>query len=134
MQGSGKTTLTTYLEALFKNDGLNCASLSIDDFYLTGQEQDNIAITNVGNKLLQYRGNGKHNRPFTVIVKPPANDICDLTAGTHDIKLLEETVAELMAATASSPTVLVPRYDKSLRNGRGDRSSEDKWTPMKGFY
>ena len=58
MQGCGKTTLTEYMQILFESAGLNCLSISLDDFYLTGQEQDQLAKTNP-NSLLQYRGNGE---------------------------------------------------------------------------
>ncbi|KAG0480623.1 hypothetical protein HPP92_011481 [Vanilla planifolia] len=38
-QGSGKTTLVFALEYLFRQSGRNAATLSIDDFYLTAEEQ-----------------------------------------------------------------------------------------------
>jgi pantothenate kinase-related protein Tda10 len=43
---------------MFSRDNINCLSLSLDDFYLTGNEQDNIAQNFSKNPLLQYRGNG----------------------------------------------------------------------------
>ena len=42
-QGCGKTTLTEFMRALFTADGKNCLSVSIDDFYLRGDEQDSLA-------------------------------------------------------------------------------------------
>ena len=57
-QGCGKTTLTTYLQELFKADGMNCVSMSIDDFYLTYSEQRALADAYQTNKLLRYRGQG----------------------------------------------------------------------------
>ena len=58
-QGYGKTTLTNFMQSLFKSEGKNCISMSIDDFYVTGAEQDIIAVKNADNPLLQFRGNGK---------------------------------------------------------------------------
>ena len=42
-QGCGKTTLTEFMRALFAADGKNCLSVSIDDFYLRGNDQDSLA-------------------------------------------------------------------------------------------
>ena len=42
-QGCGKTTLTEFMRALFTADGKNCLSVSIDDFYLRGEDQDSLA-------------------------------------------------------------------------------------------
>ena len=42
-QGCGKTTLTEFMKALFTADGKNCLSVSIDDFYLRGEDQDSLA-------------------------------------------------------------------------------------------
>lgn len=39
VQGCGKTTLVTELQNLFAEVGLNAASVSIDDFYLTFADQ-----------------------------------------------------------------------------------------------
>lgn len=58
MLGCGKTTLTEYMKILFESVGLNCLSISLDDFYLTGQQQDELALQHSKNPLLQYRGNG----------------------------------------------------------------------------
>jgi hypothetical protein len=58
-QGCGKTTLTTSLQALFAAEGLKCIAISIDDFYLTGVEQDALADKYPSNPLLKYRGNGE---------------------------------------------------------------------------
>ena len=105
-QGCGKTTLTTLIEELFDQDGSMCVSCSIDDFYLTGAAQDELAAANPTNPLLQYRGN----------------------AGTHDLTLLSDTLDRLRGS-AIGP-VRVPRYDKSLRGGRGDRAPEESWREL----
>ena len=70
--------------------------MSLDDYYLTGVEQELLAKQHAHNPLLQYRGN----------------------AGTHDINLIMSTLEKL---SMKDQQVLIPRYDKSLRNGRGDR-------------
>jgi hypothetical protein len=54
------------------------------------------------------------------------------TAGSHDVKLLEETLAKLNA-TSPGNKVMVPRYDKSLRAGRGDRLPISSWTVATGM-
>ena len=57
-QGCGKTTLTTVLEEMFAFTGSPAASMSLDDFYLRGEEQDRLAAKHSSNALLRYRGNG----------------------------------------------------------------------------
>jgi pantothenate kinase-related protein Tda10 len=44
---------------LFAEDSMNCISISLDDFYLTGEEQVRLAETHANNPLLKYRGNGE---------------------------------------------------------------------------
>lgn len=58
-QGCGKTTLTTVLEEMFAFTGFSAASMSLDDFYLRGEEQDCLAAQHSSNALLRYRGNGE---------------------------------------------------------------------------
>lgn len=57
-QGCGKTTLTESLRIAFELSGKSCVSLSLDDFYLTGEDQDRLAVSKASNELLQCRGNG----------------------------------------------------------------------------
>jgi D-glycerate 3-kinase len=102
-QGCGKTTVVTILTKLFAADGLRCASVSIDDFYLTGASQDALATRHADNTILQVRGN----------------------AGTHDLPLGEATLRELLGERVRD--VLVPVYDKSARCGRGDRAPASHW-------
>jgi len=106
-QGCGKTTFTDLVCKLFAHTGVNCVSMSLDDFYLTGSDQDAIAAQYHSNPLLQYRGN----------------------AGTHDLKLALDTLEALKTVEPGSP-VSIPRYDKSLRAGRGDRSPPSRWTAI----
>ena len=108
-QGCGKTTLVAALEFLFEKNGVAAASASIDDFYLTGAEQDKLSLANPGNALLKYRGN----------------------AGTHDVRLAVNTLRSLRSINDDDDfatlTVSVPRYDKTLRGGRGDRAARELW-------
>ena len=46
------------MQSLFAEEGKSCVSISLDDFYATGMEQDMIAKMNPNNPLLQFRGNG----------------------------------------------------------------------------
>lgn len=118
-QGCGKTTLTGCLEYLFKTESKCCVVMSIDDFYFTGNEPpsslplkhviivnrnsgpelDAVATKHCDNGLLRYRGN----------------------AGTHDVPLMKKTLRSLQS---SSFPVSIPRFDKSMRGGRGDRAEE----------
>jgi len=88
---------------------LNATALSIDDFYLRGEDQDALAAAKPANAMLRHRGN----------------------AGTHDLELGRRTLDALArindddANQASS--VRVPRYDKTARQGWGDRTPEDAW-------
>ena len=49
------------MKGLFAQEGKTCISISIDDFYATGMEQETIAKMNPNNPLLQFRGNGESN-------------------------------------------------------------------------
>jgi D-glycerate 3-kinase len=101
-QGCGKTTLVELLVDLFAADGLGCTAVSIDDFYLAGEEQDAVATANPENPLLQVRGN----------------------AGTHDLGLGTKTLRSLKAGEHGVP---IPLYDKAARGGRGDRAPPSAW-------
>eukprot|EP01001_Neometanema_parovale_P006715 NODE_3063_length_1286_cov_98.727429_g2908_i0.p1 GENE.NODE_3063_length_1286_cov_98.727429_g2908_i0~~NODE_3063_length_1286_cov_98.727429_g2908_i0.p1 ORF type:complete len:328 (-),score=36.41 NODE_3063_length_1286_cov_98.727429_g2908_i0:144-1127(-) len=105
-QGGGKTTLTNYLQELLGAKGITCAVASLDDFYVTREEQSNIANANAGNPLLQYRGN----------------------PGTQDLGLCLETLRKLSElGTAEGKPVPVPRFDKSAYGGLGDRAPVSTW-------
>jgi D-glycerate 3-kinase len=86
-QGSGKSTLADYLcTMLSERFELRCVSLSLDDFYLTKLERQQLA--NKVHPLLVTRG----------------------VPGTHDIPLALETIAKLVAGTTET---VIPRFDKS---------------------
>ncbi|KZV26101.1 D-glycerate 3-kinase, chloroplastic [Dorcoceras hygrometricum] len=52
-QGCGKTTLVFALDFLFRLNGRKSATISIDDFYLTANEQAKLRESNPGNGLLE---------------------------------------------------------------------------------
>jgi pantothenate kinase-related protein Tda10 len=60
MQGCGKTTLTNIVCDLFRMDGKSCITMSLDDFYLTGQQQEQLFGMYKHNPLLEFRGNGEN--------------------------------------------------------------------------
>src|SRR5262245_41237600 len=55
-QGAGKTTIMREVCGALARDGLNAASISIDDFYLTRSEQISLAREYPDNPYLQQRG------------------------------------------------------------------------------
>ena len=85
-QGSGKSTLAAYLAKRHASQGLgDCVVLSIDDFYLTKVQRQQLARD--VHPLLKTRG----------------------VPGTHDIVLLETTLDRLIHFDGP---VSIPRFDK----------------------
>ena len=107
-QGCGKSTTAAALVELVAAQGLRAVTVSIDDFYLTHEEQLALAARHPGNPYLEYRG----------------------YPGTHDVALGARTLDALVSA---GPTV-VPVYDKSAHGGRGDRASPDRWRRVTGPF
>ncbi len=97
-QGTGKTTLTAVLTLILSHLGYSTVSLSLDDLYLTYDDR----------QLLQAQD------PRLVRRGPP---------GTHDLKLGLQVLRQLKQG---NQTVVIPRFDKSLRNGAGDRTQPDQ--------
>lgn len=94
-QGSGKTTLASLLVLLMRELlGLKCINLSIDDFYLTHAERQQLSRT--VHPLLATRG----------------------VPGTHDVQLALDTIAALR----KSGVVAIPRFNKAVddRAPQGD--------------
>jgi D-glycerate 3-kinase len=85
-QGSGKSTLADYLCTVLGEQGLNCVSLSLDDFYLTRAERKTLAVD--VHPLLKTRG----------------------VPGTHDVALALQTIDSLRKGAGET---LIPRFDKS---------------------
>lgn len=94
--GAGKSTLVRCLRELAPAAGLQLAVASIDDAYLPWQERRQAMAGN----------------PFGVNRVPP---------GSHDTALLLERLRQWKAG---GPLVL-PRFDKTLRHGEGDRCGEE---------
>ncbi|KAI9229892.1 MAG: P-loop containing nucleoside triphosphate hydrolase protein, partial [Piptocephalis tieghemiana] len=96
-QGSGKSTLVRELRADLKTRGLGVAIMSLDDLYLTYEEQKRLTQ---GTKNPLWRGRG--------------------LPGTHDVELGRR----VMQALVEGRTVRLPRFDKAANHGMGDRSAE----------
>ena len=105
VQGSGKTTVCAQLEKELNRLGKSCLSLSIDDLYLTFQDQQEL-FNQTHNPLFEWRGN----------------------PGTHDLSL--EILSCLKNSEKNENIILIPRYDKSRNQGRGDRLPKDQWNSV----
>ena len=93
LPGTGKTTLGKWLEEISLKLNFKIAVISIDDFYLPSNEME-LAIK---------------NNPWNVSRGFP---------GSHSIKLMYEKLLNWKKFGELN----VPVFDKSLRNGLGDRS------------
>ncbi|WP_299941229.1 phosphoribulokinase [uncultured Microbulbifer sp.] len=102
-QGTGKSTLTDFLQIVLTELGHNCCTLSLDDLYLTRAERQQLARE--VHPLLLTRG----------------------VPGTHDVQLGIDTLNALCCAGAESVTAL-PRFDKSL----DERVPRDAWLQYMG--
>jgi D-glycerate 3-kinase len=94
-QGTGKTTLAQVIILILRHLGCNTIGVSIDDLYKTYADRQK--LLNEDNRL-KWRG-------------PP---------GTHDVALGIELLDRVCQCDRSEP-ILIPRFDKSLHNGAGDR-------------
>ncbi len=93
LPGTGKTTLGKWLESISLKFNFKISVISIDDFYLPSEEMT-IAI---------------ENNPWNVSRGFP---------GSHSIDLMQDKLLEWKL----NGKLNVPVFDKSLRNGLGDRS------------
>ena len=93
LPGSGKSTLGFWIDNLARDLGLDIKVISLDDFYLPGEEMD-----------IAMQGN-----PWNVPRGYP---------GSHSIELLNQTLDTFL----KTGILKAPIYDKSLRKGKGDRS------------
>lgn len=93
LPGCGKTTLGHWLEQAAMKLGLPLQVVSIDDFYFEAERLEQA-----------MRGN-----PWAVPRALP---------GSHDLPLLHQSLCRWKRGD----TVDLPQFDKSLRQGRGDRS------------
>ncbi|KIN08214.1 hypothetical protein OIDMADRAFT_111304 [Oidiodendron maius Zn] len=107
VQGAGKTTLvSTLARTLQEGKGLETLVCSIDDLYLTHEDQVALAKEHPLNPLVQHRGE----------------------PGTHDMNLARDIFSTL----EQGREVKIPLYDKSAHNGQGDRVSSLKWAIRNG--
>ena len=103
-QGSGKSTLAELIYwYLHEQGGLNVALLSLDDFYLTLAQRQQLAKTT--HPLLRTRG----------------------VPGTHDIPLAMATISKLQTLGAGE-TLRLPRFNKA----QDDRAPESNWPEITG--
>jgi D-glycerate 3-kinase len=108
-QGCGKSTVAAAVVEAVAGAGARAVSVSIDDFYLTHDEQRALAARHPGNPYLLYRG----------------------YPGTHDVALGARVIEEL-TALRDGAEVLVPTYDKSAHAGRGERAPMSGWRRVHG--
>ncbi|WP_394227770.1 HAD-IIB family hydrolase [Pseudoalteromonas spongiae] len=101
-QGSGKSTLTDFLNQYLRMYfGLNVVSISLDDYYLSASEREELA-TNI-HPLLGTRG----------------------VPGTHKIDQLDHDLAALTRKTLKRP-LFIRRFNKATDNP----FPSDKWTKV----
>lgn len=103
-QGIGKSTAAASIAERLGSEpfNLNVITISLDDFYLTHQDQNALEARYPDNPILRGRG-------------PP---------GTHDIKLATDVLNQLSDINSHfEKNVRIPRYDKSAFGGKGDRSN-----------
>ncbi len=93
LPGCGKSTLGKWLESASNELGWPVNVISLDDFYLPGDQLE-----------LAMRGN-----PWNVPRALP---------GSHSVEIMEDALGEWLV----SGVLNAPSFDKSLRNGKGDRS------------
>jgi D-glycerate 3-kinase len=120
-QGSGKTSLLERVnEILAQHDEDHTphrvATLSIDDLYLPHAQLKALASAYPDNPFLRGRG----------------------LPGTHDIPLglsLLRSLKEINSSggpNSKAKSIRIPRFDKSLFDGEGDRLPESEWTEVQG--
>ena len=93
LPGSGKSTLGFWINNVARDLGLDIKVISLDDFYLPGNEMD-----------IAMKGN-----PWNVPRGYP---------GSHSLDLLNQSLETFLG----SGVLKCPIFDKSLRDGKGDRS------------
>jgi D-glycerate 3-kinase len=96
-QGTGKTTLAAILTLILKHLGYETISISLDDLYKTYAERQELQKQD---PRLIWRG-------------PP---------GTHDVNLGIKVLSQLRQ---QKMPVEIPRFDKSMKQGAGDRTTPE---------
>ncbi len=96
-QGTGKTTLGTVLNILLGHLGKTFLSISLDDLYKTYADRQKL----------------RDRRPDLIWRGPPS---------THDVDLGIQVLQQLRDRPLNiRQPIKIPRFDKSLHNGAGDR-------------
>ncbi len=93
LPGSGKSTLGYWIDSVARELSLEIKVISLDDFYLPGNEMD-----------IAMNGN-----PWNVPRGFP---------GSHSLELLNQSLDTFL----NTGILKSPTFDKSLRDGKGDRS------------
>ena len=93
LPGSGKSTIGFWINSVARELDIDINVISLDDFYLPGQEMD-IAMS--GNPWNVPRG----------------------FPGSHSLDLLNDSLDVFL----KTGVLVTPTFDKSLRDGKGDRS------------
>lgn len=89
-QGAGKTTFSKLLKVVLEQKfGMKVVQLSIDDFYLSRAEREELA---------------KSVHPLLITRGVP---------GTHDVRMAESVLSSLSSAQESSVTI-IPRFNKAM--------------------
>ncbi|KXH28506.1 D-glycerate 3-kinase [Colletotrichum nymphaeae SA-01] len=101
VQGVGKTTLVRALADTLTELGHPTLVFSIDDLYLTHEDQLALARSHPENLLVQQRGE----------------------PGTHDTQLARAFFDSITKGQLTK----VPSYDKAAFSGQGDRVPESQW-------
>ena len=103
VQGAGKTVLVSILQETLQNPPHNLPTVvfSLDDLYLTHEDQEKLAEAHPENPLLQHRGQ----------------------PSTHDIPLARSVFRSLKQKRQTA----IPEYDKARFDGQGERVADHEW-------
>ena len=99
LPGSGKSTLGLWIDSVARDLNLQIKVISLDDFYLPGKEMDRAMNGNPWNVPRGY-------------------------PGSHSLDLLNNSLDTFL----KTGFLRYPIFDKSLRDGKGDRSG---WSELK---
>nr|DAD33872.1 TPA_asm: hypothetical protein HUJ06_012723 [Nelumbo nucifera] len=116
-----KLGLTPKIIAVVK---MKSATISIDDFYLTVEDQAELQEENSGNALLE-------GLVLSIFVNFCLHYLRG-NAGSHDLHLSVETLMDLCRLTKEGMKMKLSRYNKSAFGGRGDRSDPSTWPEVEG--
>ncbi len=114
-QGTGKTTLCRLLQKILEIAGYAVASLSLDDLYKTYAERQELQIQE---PRLRWRGPpGTHDIQLGLDILEQVRTSTSLSERSHNL---------LSERSSNSPqTIALPRFDKSLWDGMGDRTTPE---------